>query len=132
MAASVEEPVFESSVLGQIVPPVVFQLPSVMTKAVHDLRRKRLRVEGGDPEPLVLGRLRLNLSSAVVILNNAFFKPDHPNGPRILDRERQCRRVPDLELVAWCPAILNPRHRRGAGRRAGWRIDRIPDWRRSR
>lgn len=104
--AGVQKAVFESPVLGQIIPAIVLQLPAVMTQAANLGRGESQGIERRDPQPFVRSLFLLELTSAVMLLRDHFFGADHAHQARILPRERQTRGVPELGLVAVAAALL--------------------------
>ncbi len=60
--AGVQKTMLEGPVLSQIVPAVVLLFPAVMTEPAYEHGRKSLCIEGGNPEPFVLGGFRLKLT----------------------------------------------------------------------
>ena len=88
VTASVQKAMLEGPVLGEIIPAVVLQFPTVMTQSAHLVGGKCLRVQGGDPESFVGGGLGLELALPVMILGNRLFGSNDPHWLRVVSRER--------------------------------------------
>ena len=95
-----QKAVLEGPMLGQIHPAVVLIFPAVVAHAADDQRGEGLGLQGGYPEPLVSCGFRLEAALAVMILGEGLFGSDHPDGLGVILRERQSRRVPELDLVS--------------------------------
>src|SRR6266487_1057457 len=86
--ASVEKAMLEGPVLSQIVPTVVLLFPAAMAEPAYQRGGKGLLIQSRNPEPFVLGRFRLKLAPAVMVLCELLFGPHDPYGLRVLGGER--------------------------------------------
>ena len=88
MPAGVEKAMLESPVLSQIVPTVVLLFPAAMAELAYQRGGKGLLIQSRNPEPFVLGRFRLKLAAAVMVLCQLLFGSHDPYRLRMIGGER--------------------------------------------
>ena len=99
VTAGMQEVVLESPVLGEVIPTVVFLLPAVMSEAADKRGRKGALVQGGEPQPFVLGSARLQFSLTIMILREGFLGTQDADQLWVVNREGKSFGIPELDLI---------------------------------
>ena len=99
VTAGMQEIMLESPVLGEVIPTVVFLLPAVMSESADNRGGKCTLVQGGEPQPFVLGGARLQRPLTVVILRQGFLGAQDADQFWVVNREGKPFRIPELDLI---------------------------------